>query len=232
VNDRVLAITYDDLMPVLQRRVSKEVLNCLNAYASVAQNSGRYPWAAPITDVTSPYGDVADTRFGRIPDTLNATQTGVLGGVAGLLCALPSLCMSNDWPASCSITQGTWWTNWKEMVFYGLAQPYQPADPLSFLFLLGVPAPGACGGACPGANCCLTVYPPSPNADKRVVVVVAGKRLSVANYAIGNNQPRTIAANKQDPTNYLEGTNDNTATSYTYEQQPISPSFTDFLQYQ
>jgi type II secretory pathway pseudopilin PulG len=230
VNDRLLVITYEDLMPVLQRRVAKEVLNCLTTYASVAQNNGRYPWAAPITDVTPPYADAYDTRFGRVPDTLNNTQLGVLGGLMDLVCTLPALCMTNAWPATCGITQGTWWNNWKEMVFYGLAQPYQPADPLSLL--LGVPAPGACGGVCPGPNCCLTVNPPSATADKRVVVAVAGKRLSIAAYPAGNNQPRTTALNKQDATHYLEGTNDNTATSFTYEQQPISASFSDFLLYQ
>lgn len=230
VNDRLIVITYNDLIPVLQRRVAKEVLNCLTSYAAVAQNNGRFPWAAPITDVTPPYSDQVNTRFGRIPDPpLSATQLGVAGGVADLVCLVPALCMTANWPATCGITQGTWWNNWKEMVFYGLAQPYQPADPISLL--LGVPAPAACGGACPGPNCCLLVNPPSPSYDKRVVVAVAGKRLSVAAYATGNNQPRITLANKQDPTNYLEGTNDNTATSFTYEQQPISPSFSDFLQF-
>jgi hypothetical protein len=230
VNDRFIVITYQDLMPVVQRRVAQEVLNCMSTYASVAQNSGRYPWAAPISDVTPPYDDVVDTRFGRIPDfPLTRTQLGVAGGVAGASCpALPTVCMSTTWPAACGITLGNWWTNWKEMVFYGLAQPYQPADPV---LGGGVPAPGGCGGACPGPNCCLLIDPPTPAADKRVVVVVAGKRLSAAAYPTGNGQPRT-AGFKTDPTNYLEGTNDNTATSYTYEQQTISNSFSDFLLYQ
>lgn len=230
VNDRLIVITYQDLMPVVQRRVAKEVLNCLSTYASDPQNNGRYPWAVPTGNYPS-FADQVDTRFGRVPDNpLSVTLLGVAGGVADLACpALPTLCMSGNWPITCGITQGTWWTNWKDMVFYGLAQPYQPADPI---FGGGVPAPGGCGGACPGPNCCLLVDPPTPVANKRVVVVVAGKRLSVANYATGNNQPRTTVANKQDPTNYLEGTNDNTATSYTYEQQPISNSFSDFLQYQ
>lgn len=229
VNDRLMVITYQDLMPVVQRRVAKEVLNCLDAYASRPESNGRYPWAAPITDVTPPYDDAINTRFGRVPDgPFGATLLGLGGSVTALICSLtPGICMYGNWPLSCGHTQGNWWTNWKEMVFYGVAQPYQPADSL-----FGVPAPGVCGGACPGPNCCLTVNPPSATANKRVVVAVAGKRLSVAAYPTGNNQPRTTMANKQDPTNYLEGTNDNTATSYTYEQQPISASFSDFLEYQ
>jgi len=61
-----MTITYQDMMPLLERRVSREVLNCLTSYASA--NNGRYPWAAPVTDVTTPYSDVINTRFGRLPD--------------------------------------------------------------------------------------------------------------------------------------------------------------------
>jgi hypothetical protein len=235
VNDRLIVITYNDLIPALERRVAAEAMNCLSTYAATAQNNGRYPWAAPITDVTSPYGDAVNTRFGRLPDTFNATFLGVGGPVALAVCTnilLPSpLCMQSFWPASCSITQpSNWWLNWKEIVFYGLAQAYQPADPISGVS--GVPAPSACGGFCPGPTCCLLVDPPSPSVDKRVVVVVAGKRLSATAYPTGNGQPRNTAAYKADATNYLEGTNDNTATSYTYEQQTISNSFSDYVLFQ
>ena len=226
VNDRLLTITYNDLMLVVQRRVAQEVLNCLTLYAAVAQNNGRYPWAAPATDVTPPYGDAVNTRFGRVPDTFNATFLGLGSAISTFVCqtlGLTGLCMQSSWPVACGITQGTWWTNWKDMVFYGVADAYKPADPVSAL--VGVPAPGGCGS-------CLTVDPPSATANKKVVVVVAGKRLSAANYATGAGQPRTTALNKQDPTNYLEGTNDNTATSNTYEVQTISNSFSDFLLYQ
>ncbi len=225
VNDRLIAITYQDLMPVLQRRVAKEALNSLTAYASA--NNGRYPWAAPVTDVTSPYSDNNGERFGRLPDNMGATVLGIGGAVATTVCALlPALCMSSTWPVGSGITQGTWWTNWKEMVFYGVAAAYAPAVNATLIpFTAAIPASSGCGS-------CLTVNPPSATADKRVVVVVAGKRLSVANYAAGNNQLRTTTANKQDATNYLEGTNNNTATSNTYEQQTISNSFSDFLLYQ
>ena len=221
VNDRLMVITYQDLMPVLQRRVAKEVLNCLNAYASVPQNNSRYPWAAPITDVTPPYDDAINTRFGRVPDgPFGATLLGLGGSVTNLICSLtPLLCMDINWPASCSWTVNpSWWTNWQEMVFYGVAQAYQPADSL-----LGVPAPGGCGS-------CLTVDPPSSSADKRVVVVVAGKRLS----AVAGGQPRS-GANKSDPSNYVEG-NNVPPSPYTsqnnYTQLPTASTFNDFLLYQ
>ena len=150
---------------------------------------------------------------------------GVGGWPADTICTLTgdlSLCMTSSWPAACGITQGGWWVNWKDMVFYGVASPYAPASPVWWGAL---PWPGGCGT-------CLTVDPPSPSSNKRVVVAVAGRRLSVANYAAGNNQPRTTLTEKRDPTYYLEGTNDNTSTSNTYEQQTISNSFSDFLLYQ
>ncbi len=230
VNDRLIVITYQDLMPALERRAAAEVMSCLTAYASTAQNNGRYPWAAPVGNWPS-FADQVDTRFGRVPDTLTNTQLGAVGGIASaLVCGLiPGLCMSNTWPmtnTSCSnMSAGIWWANWKELVFYGVADAYKPADPISLL--LGVSAPGGCGS-------CLTVDPPSPTADKKVVVVVAGKRLSSTAYPTGSGQPRTVSvpANKQDPTNYLEGENDNTATSNVYEQQTISNSFSDYLLYQ
>jgi hypothetical protein len=226
VNDRLLVITYNDLMPVLQRRVATEVLNCLSDYAGTAQNNGRYPWAVPAGNYPS-FADQANTRFGRVPDTMSATLLGLGGAPIPAVCALlPGLCMSSTWPTTCGITLGGWWPNWKDLVFYGVADAYKPSVTATlFPLTASVPAPGGCGS-------CLTVDPPSPTANKKVVVVVAGKRLSVANYAAGNNQPRTTTANKQDPTYYLEGTNDNTATSNTYEQQTISNSFSDFLLYQ
>jgi hypothetical protein len=223
VNDRLMVITYQDIMPALQRRVAQEVMNCLASYATVSQNNGRFPWAVPTGNWPS-FADQTNTLFGRVPDNPLNTTAGT-----GSMCPSNSNCMSSNWPASCGITQGSWWTNWKESVFYGLASNYAPASPTSTWTWGGgwsygqVPAGGGCGG-----TACLLVNPPSAAVDKRVVVVVAGKRLSPVN----GGQPRTFAANKSDPANYLEGTNVNTATSYTYEVQPISVSFNDFLLYQ
>ena len=235
VNDRIITITWQDLMPLLQRRVAKEVMNCLEAYAAVPRNSGRYPWAAPVTDLT--YGDQSGNRFGRIPDTFAATFLGSALGFAPLVCPLPLvgpvLCMSTSWPgAPCNLTIGTWWTNWKEHVFYGVAEAYQPGEPLGIpLAPLPMAPGGPCGGACPGPNCCLQVSPPSNAFDKRVVVAVAGKRLLSVSCPGG--QPRTSALNKQTAANYVEGTNDNTTgPQTTYEQRAVSSCFNDVVLYQ
>jgi hypothetical protein len=218
VNDRILTITYADLMPLLEKRVAKEALNCLNAYASVPQNGGRYPWAAPIANWPS-FADQTGTQYGRLPDgPFNATLLGLGGSVTNLICSLtPALCMFNGWPASCTLTQGTWWNNWKELVLYGVAVAYQPADSL-----LGVPPSGGCGS-------CLTVDPPSAAANKRVAVIVAGKRLA----AVGGGQPRALAADKSNPSNYAEDQNNNApAPANIYEQHPATPTFNDILLFQ
>ncbi len=228
VNDRLITITYQDLMPLLERRVAREVLNCLTAYASVPQNSGRYPWAVPITDVTPPYDDAYDTRFGRVPDTLSNTRLGVSGGVANFSCpASPTVCMSSSWPSTCSITLGSWWTNWKEMVFYGVADPYKPADPISGG---GVPASSGCG------ICLQVIGAPSPDNDKRVTVVVAGKILAAPGNdsgGIGPAQPlRNTTAAKSDPLSYLEVENgNNPPIANIYSQQPTTANFNDVLLY-
>ena len=218
VNDRILTITYADLMPLLEKRVAKESLNCLNAYASVPQNGGRYPWAAPVANWPS-FADQTGTQYGRLPDgPFNATLLGLGGSVTNLICSLtPALCMFNGWPASCTLTQGTWWNNWKELVLYGVAVAYQPADSL-----LGVPPSGGCGN-------CLTVDPPSGAANKRVAVIVAGKRLAV----VGGGQPRASAADKSNPSNYAEDENNNApAPANIYEQHPATPTFNDILLFQ
>ena len=67
VNDKVISITYQDLLPKLEERVAGEVLKCMKDYALA--NNGRYPWAADITASGSgDYSDVTDNLFGRIPD--------------------------------------------------------------------------------------------------------------------------------------------------------------------
>lgn len=234
VNDKVIVITYNDLMPALERRVAAEVMNCLTAYAATAQNSGRYPWAAPVGNWPS-FADQVNTKFGRIPDTMGDTLLGLGGWPITAVCPLlPGLCMSSSWPSSpsCNFAQ-SWWRNWKEIVFYGVADSYKPSVTVSISPLTAsVPGPSSCG-ACGGSSC-LLVDPPSTCADKKVVVLVAGKRLSSSAYPAGGGQPRDLqsAANGTDPANYLEGTNVNTATSYTYEVQTISNSFSDYLLYQ
>lgn len=198
INDRLLAITYSDLVPLLERLVAKEVLNCLSSYAAANQNNGHYPFAAGLDPSSAPnYNDDKQVRFGRVPDTpFNTTAAK----------STPS--MSPTWQA-CRLSSGTWWRNWKELVFYSIATPYQPSTPNN----------------APTCGICLTVNPPEASADKRLVVMVAGKRLP--------GQFRSTNAEKGNPANYLEDDNNPNAllpaTTDVYTKLPTSTLFNDYM---
>lgn len=228
VNDSVLPIKYEDLMPLLEHRVAREASNCLAAYASVS--GGRYPWAASVGDYADgTYDNVQNLRFGRMPDTFSQSILGLISG--GLLestltsvCTNPILpldvlCMGNEWPTAgtpaCSLDK-PWWTNWKEQVFYGLAEGYEPSVLITLIPLeISIPAPPGCSGDC------LTVNPPGAANDKRAVVIVSGKKLAGQSRA---------AAQRGIIGNYLEGANATIDT--TFSQQPASATFNDYVIYQ
>jgi hypothetical protein len=72
VNDRLLAVTYRDVMPAVMRRVAMEALHCLRYYASRPENGGRYPWPARACSAGTAFGSAADTigiGLGSVPDT-------------------------------------------------------------------------------------------------------------------------------------------------------------------
>lgn len=154
VNDRIAAVTFQDLMSQLEKRVIREVRNCLDQYASL--NSGRYPWAADTTasGTSNDFADVNNLRTGRIPDTMSATSTS----------GTPA--MSDSWPTTCSFTQGAWWNNWKLHVFYAVADTFKP------------------GSGAPGLPClsCLTIDTASGLVpDARYFLAIAGTRLASIN---------------------------------------------------
>jgi hypothetical protein len=148
VNDRVLTITYENLMPLMERRVAREVFNCLTSYA--ANNNGHYPWAADVlaSALTLNYSDVTNLRYGRIPN--NFANTVASSGIPPMM---------NGWTAGCNITIGSWWINWEDLVFFAEADAFKPAP--------GMPPPCGIGN-------CLTV---NGTPNKQIVVVVAGRSL-------------------------------------------------------
>jgi hypothetical protein len=196
VNDKILAISYDEIIPRLQQRVSREVSLCLEEYAALPGNNQRYPWAAELDKSSPPdYDDDGGVPFGRLPDVLNDTSTTMLGGANSNQWPQPP---ANDCKLTSPVSSNTWWLNWKELVFYGVAEAYHPAGTTPF----------PCGV---GATC-LTVNP-SSIADRRVVVMVAGRPLQ--GVVGGGNQERSLptdplvtANNKKGKVqNYLEREN-------------------------
>ncbi len=187
LNDQLLVITQDNIMQAVQKRVAAEVKQCLNEYASATQNKGRYPWAAKLDPSAAvSYSDSSNRLFGRIPDNPfgnTATDSGNQ--------------MIDTWTGNCNINSlSGWWLNWKEVVFYGLADAYKPVNPLF------IPAANACAGA----GACLGVNPPSAATDKKFIVIAAGKKLA--------GQARTSNADKGALGNYLESPNNGGATAF------------------
>ncbi|MDO8263859.1 MAG: hypothetical protein Q7T21_11640 [Gallionella sp.] len=213
VNDQLLVISQNIIMQPLQKRVAAEVKLCLEDYAS--NNIGRYPWAAPITDLGLTYNDNNDEYFGRIPDNLDQTWSDSYTG-------WPSYThlMSDQWGTCNTHTNNTpraWWINWKEMVFYGVARRFRPNDTTALSF------PSICEAS---TTNCLKVN--TSNTHARFVVIVAGKKLSTPNQANRN-------SNKSNAFYYLEGGNESADPSIGYNlfyQASPSSSFNDMLIYQ
>jgi hypothetical protein len=226
LNDVVTAVSYADLMPVVQRRVAQEVMNCLQSYAidssgnpNVNGGYGHYPWAVDATTAfpvngSSTFFDTEDIRFGHVPDNQWLTKT-----QWSLRQPPLSYTATNSlyWPATCAMGGGVgvspaaWWMNWKAVVFYAVAQGYSPdATPLG----------------CTGTNC-LTVNPPSTSNSTKVVVLVAGRALA--------GQSRT-SADLDTPSMYLELTNPTSdpagLSNTTYQAAQTSPTFNDVVVYQ
>lgn len=174
-NDELLVINHDDLFGAVEKRVAGEVLNCLEIFA--ATNGGKYPWASSLAPVD--YIEDIATLTGRLPDSPG-------GG---------------NWSGACAIPAGGsgWWLNWKEQVFFSIADEYKPTG-----------AAATCGS-------CLTVNPPSASADKKIVVIVAGKAIVGQNRAVNT----TL-------TSYLEAPN---SVGISFSQQHSTPAFNDVVVY-
>lgn len=236
VNDRLLAITYQDLMPLLEKRVVGEVLICLKEYAAPAPNNGRYPWAAKLDPAAAPdYDDDNGERFGRLPDgqspifpgsvTLDDTKT-AMGGTAWNYWPNKDILPSSACKLTSNVSPNTWWLNWKEVVFYSVAGGFQPAQPAA--------GPPGCG---PPPNNCLTV----DSLAQEVVVIAAGKRLQAA-ASVPSGQPRTDTdpitrnAYKADVRNYLEDDNSDylddgivTPNEDVFTSKAVSDTFNDVV---
>ena len=201
LNDKLIAITREDLMPLLEKRVAGEVLFCLTEYAAESNNQGRYPWAAPLNLAATPtYFDASEVRFGRIPDT-PFTKTNESSSNA----------MNLNWGACNFVSGSPWWRNWKEMVFYAVADAYKPVD----LSTPPVPAP-----VCGVPDDCLTVNLPSAATNRQVAVFLAGRRLG--------NQQRTSPADKGNIANYLENQNATPADNI-FQRSLVSGTFNDVI---
>lgn len=90
-NDQLISITHDQLFPLIEKRIAREVKSCLDSYALVSANT--YPWAVPVT--ASNYSSVTTTRFGRLPNSTDPWVSALLNALAALQLALNNYSASN-----------------------------------------------------------------------------------------------------------------------------------------
>lgn len=87
-NDKVLFVTIDDLMPLIEKRIAREVKACLDDYANALINvNHKYPWPALVSDASAfdPPIDPGragayDVLFGRLSEKAPNTSLTSGGG--------------------------------------------------------------------------------------------------------------------------------------------------------
>jgi hypothetical protein len=201
VNDQLLVITYDDIMPLIEKRVANEALNELIVYQKA---NGVFPQPADFTDVScipqtpQPLQAVtcnsgaSTVNCGRIPANptpgyANQFLKGLVGG-------------ANDWFQR---------NGWRELVFYALAPNLLPGST-------------SCGTT---GTLSVTDFssPPAPQRNgQRAVVVVAGRALNGQNRA-----NKTIVANYLERGSASQPWN-GTSTGYS-TISPTSASYNDIV---
>ncbi len=205
-NDRLIVITRDEIMAAVEKRVAAEVTHCLEDYAAQPQNNGHLPWPASLANSAGGnYAGVSGSLFGRLPDSFADTVT-------DSTCppppppALPP--MLSNWTGTCMINSGNlWFNNWREVVFFAIANGFKPACPS---------VAAACGA-------CITVNRTGLALTNRsLVVLVAGRALP--------GLTRTTVAEKGNVANYLELENSTPGDSI-FEMGTTTSTFNDRLRY-
>lgn len=221
VNDRIIYITRQDIWNAMLKRsnfmttlttMTQKAAECLADYGR-RNNSGlgnkRLPWSGrlrnPTTDywTDSNYDDEDGRLAGRLPYRVNTSDSDSGNQIISpyyQLADTGSNCPSvADWPA-----YHPWWTNWKDHLFYALADDFNPNDGSS------------------GCGTCLRV---NGNGAYAAVVMFAGQPLA--------GQARTSAADHLNFRNYLEGRNftngPNSSGNSNYESASAGGTFNDTL---
>ncbi|MDH2918252.1 MAG: hypothetical protein PXX73_03530 [Sideroxydans sp.] len=85
-NDQAIYLTHEQLFPVIEMRIAREVKACLDGYAAGSNN--KYPWAVPAS-VTS-FTSTPNTLFGRLPNQPVTAINSATGSQASLIAGLSS----------------------------------------------------------------------------------------------------------------------------------------------
>ena len=221
INDRLIYITRQDLWNAMLRRndfmttlsiMTRKAAECIADYGR--RNSGgagdkRLPWSGRFwpsaTDylTDSSYDDGSGLLAGRLPYRVNTSDNNTsnqIGSPYYQLTSNGSNCPSvADWPS-----HYPWWTNWKDHLFYALADSFKPSS---------------------GSTSCGTCLRVNSSGNYAAIVMFAGKPLA--------DQTRTTVSDHLDFSNYLEGRNysngSNSSGNSDYQSGAETGSFNDVL---
>ena len=221
VNDRLIYITRQDIWNAMLKRndfmttlatMTRKAAECIADYGrrnSSGLGNKRLPWSGRFwptaTDywTDSNYDDEDDRLAGRLPYRVNTSDGDTNNQISSpyyQLTSNGSNCPSvADWSS-----YYPWWTNWKDHLFYALADDFKPKNSSS-----------SCGT-------CLRV---NGSGSYAAVVMFAGKPLA--------GQTRTTTSDRLDLSNYLEGRNYSNGSNWSgnsdYQSGAETGSFNDVL---
>lgn len=216
VNDRLLAITPNDIFGAIQKRAdfnstvkgfTQRVATCLAGYGrlnAAGPSDKRLPWAAPVGladySVDTNYDDSGHALSGRLPYRVNNSKSATANTMIQT-----DLITSVNCPGPWSAFDDNWYKNWKDHLFYSLASSFSPS----------AATPGICTN-------CLSANGAGPFA---AIVMFAGSRLA--------GQKRSTSADKAQVANYLEDRNSsnhpNAGGNSDYQSGSATTSFNDIL---
>ena len=206
-NDRLAFISPDDIfarraelrsdfLPYLTDRTTgmlRLAADCIVKYgkSNSTASDKRLPWAAPTAlpnyGLQSNYNDGVGFYSGRLPYTVNdSAQTSPLNALA----PSPSTLLASPFCPSWSATAAKFWSNWKDHVFYAVAQAFAPNSTVA-----------SNADPCGGGLECLTV---DGTPKVAAVLIFAGIKQSGQSR---NTNADYSSPDKSAPANYLEGVN-------------------------
>ncbi|MFA6014065.1 MAG: hypothetical protein WC742_03285 [Gallionellaceae bacterium] len=231
VNDQLMVITAKDIFEAIYRRqdfqdgarnplliMTKKTAECIASYMSnnkfaassvLNPDDKRLPWAAaasPAIDTDTNYRDSTSTAkimYGRLPNRVSNSRTATNNKVTPSPYNQMLYCSHAAWDIHFS-----WWSNWKDHVFYSVAKGYIPTT----------------GSAPSCTSGCLSVNGAGQYA---AVVMFSGKKLAT--------QTRSSSTDKLDFSNYLEGGNllstipITTSGVSNHQSSAVSATFNDVL---
>ncbi len=235
-NDQLVYITRADIWNAIKKRsdfnnylraMTRRAAECVAMYG--VNNSGggtlsdqRLPWGGSLSQTSIPryavddrYRDISGTMAGRLAyrvansrgstnNTLPPTFNTTLGSWQYYL-------LNNNSYCSYTADQQIWYDNWKDQLFYAVANSYSPW-----------------AGSSPSCGTCLHV---NGSGNYAAVVIFAGDKLTNSSGQV--TQPRSLVTDKSQIGNYLEGRNassyPNSGGNSNYQVGPASSTFNDII---